>query len=186
MKALGTVALRKIIDDGKDEINTIDLQNQSDWWHLCCYKYGESWQLHHCDECDYDRTAHMKPQQISPGGKRNDVYVKFLKRFAEKVGDKITTAPEGEEEKEALQRRSEEFKRKLQRGNCEPLDDGSVTPTAGKAKAGKYKAPPPHIQSSRSTAGSRDNHIADQAIATGSTSVAPIDGSTAVARIQEA
>ena len=81
VKALGTVALRELIYEGEDKIGCIDLQNQSHWWHMCCYNYGKSWKVHKCNDCDYDRTSSTQPQQIRPGGNRNDVFVKFLEIF---------------------------------------------------------------------------------------------------------
>jgi hypothetical protein len=52
LKELVTYAFRKYIYCGADKIGAIDLQNQSDWMHMCCYKDGYP---KRCPRCDYDR-----------------------------------------------------------------------------------------------------------------------------------
>ena len=52
LKEMVTYALRKYIYCGADKIGAIDLQNQSDWGHMCCYKDGYP---KRCERCDYDR-----------------------------------------------------------------------------------------------------------------------------------
>jgi hypothetical protein len=52
LKELVTYALRKYIYCGADKIGAIDLQNQSDWMHMCCYEDGYP---KRCPRCDYDR-----------------------------------------------------------------------------------------------------------------------------------
>ena len=106
--------------------------------------------------------------------------MKFLKRLSDRIGEKITMTPE-----------CEASGRGYFSGKGPDKEPAKASPPikAAPAKADRsksaFKAPPPECRSSGSATGSRSNHIADQAIATGSTSVAPIDGSTAVARIQE-